>query len=458
MKKKIIIWGLIILLIILTLFGYLIYKNHQEKMRKLEEQKTEERYEKVYNYSYNIIMDNNEVEELKLKSKDEKLIYEYFNNILTEKENLKLITYDEFINQNDISKLYENPSEYLNKLETYNTNFDTKKKEIEDKVNKTSFINYLKENKCSNKGITILNKKVKEENLKFESEEINNLQNSNIEKSNILSEYITYLNENKNNWYLENGKLIVKTNDALNKLTENNKIFNINITVEKEKPKVVSKQIPIFMYHGVSDNPWGATSLFMSISKFDQQMKYLNDNGYKTIFADELETITDYTKTVMLTFDDGYTDFYENALPILKKYNIKANLYVISGYMGGDVYATPEQIKEIANSGLVSIGSHTISHASLNQLSYENIEKELSESKQTLENLLGKEVTTIAYPKGHYDSRVLELTKKYYKYAFLVNGGVQSIDNNLNRVAIKRIGVYSDITFNSFKNYCEQAR
>lgn len=456
MKKKIIIWGLIILLIILTLFGYLIYKNHQEKMRKLEEQKTEERYEKVYNYSYAIIMDNNEVEELKLNSKDEKLIYEYFNSILTEKENLKLITYDEFINQNDISKLYENPSEYLNKLETYNTNFDTKKKEIEDKVNKTTFINYLKENKCSNKGITILNKKLKEENLKFESEEINNLQNSNIEKSNILSEHITYLNENKNNWYLDGSKVIAKTNEVLNKLNENNKIFNINITVEKEKPKVVYKQIPVIMYHGVSDTTWGLEGLFMKVADFEAQMKYLSDNGYETIFIEDIEK--DYTgkKVVALTFDDGYVDFYTNVLPIIKKYNIKTNLYIITSTTSGGTYVNEAQIKEISNSGLVSIGSHTVSHNALATLNSEQIETELKDSKEYLENLLGKEMQTISYPTGSYNSTVLNIAEKYYKYGITTINGIQSM-GNFSKYKIIRKPMYRSSGMNTFKSIVNSA-
>ena len=197
-KKKLIVSGSIVSLIILAVVSCLIYKNHQEKLRKLEEQKIEERYEEVYKYSFNIIQDDYETKDLELKNKDEKLIYEYFNNISTEKSNLKLITYDEFLKQNDISKLYENADEYQNKIDEYNLNFETKKKEIEDKTSKIMFINYLKDNGCSKKGINILNKKVKETDLKFESEEINNIQNSNTERFSVLKQYITYLNENKN--------------------------------------------------------------------------------------------------------------------------------------------------------------------------------------------------------------------------------------------------------------------
>lgn len=439
------------LLIILTIIGYLIYKNHQEKMRKLEEQKIEERYEKVYKFSFNMTKDNSEEKELELKTKDEKLIYEYFENILKEKDALKQITYDEFLKQNDISKLYENVDNYQKSIDQYNLNFETKKKELENKTSKTMFIEYLKENKCSENGIKILNKKIKDTNLKFESEEINNIQNNNTEKFNTLKQYITYLNENKNNWYLENGKLIAKTNDVLNKLNENNKIFNINVITEKEKPKVVYKQIPVIMYHGVSDTTWGLEGLFMKVADFEAQMKYLSDNGYETIFIEDIEK--DYTgkKVVALTFDDGYVDFYTNVLPIIKKYNIKANLYVITSTTNNNKYINEEQIKEIANSGLVSIGSHTVYHNSLATLNEDSIESELRDSKKYLENLIGKEIKTICYPSGSYNTSVLNIASKYYKYGITTIKGIQSM-GNFSKYKIVRKSMYRSSGMNTFKS------
>ena len=425
-------------------------------MRKLEEQKIEARYERVYKYSFSIVQDNNESKELKLKNKDEKLIYKYFENILTEKDTLKQITYDEFLKQNDISKLYENPNEYIKTLDEYNLSFDTKRQELENKANKIEFIKYLKENECSKKGIKILNKKIKDIDLKFESEEINNIQNANTEKSNTLKQYVNYLNENKSNWYLEDGKLIAKTNDVLTKLNENNKTLNISITTEKEKPKVVYKQIPVIMYHGVSDTTWGLEGLFMKVADFEAQMKYLNDNGYETIFIEDIEK--DYTgkKVVALTFDDGYVDFYTNVLPIIKKYNIKTNLYIITGTTSSEKYVNEEQIKELSNSGLVSIGSHTVTHNALATLNVEQIETELKDSKEYLENLLGKEIQTISYPTGSYNSTVLNTAEKYYKYGITTINGVQSM-GNFSKYKIIRKAIYRSSGMNTFKSIVNSA-
>lgn len=460
MKKKLIIGGSILLVILILIVSFFVYKNEQEKKRKLEEQKIEARYEKVYNSSYELIKDDVTEQELNLKTEDENIIYKFFDNISEEKEGLKQITYDEFIKENDISKLYEDPSEYIKKLEEYNSRFDTIKKEIEDTANKDAFIAYLKNNDCSDKGIKILNKKVKSEELKFNSEEINNIQNSNIEKTNTLTEYVTYLNGNKDNWYLKDNKVIAKTDEVLNKINEKNKIFNINITTEKEKSKVTvnnSKKIPVIMYHGVSDETWGLEGLFMKVSDFEEEMKYLSDNGFETIFIEDIEK--DYTgkKVVALTFDDGYVDFYTNVLPIIKKYNIKTNLYIIvSSTYGNEKFLLPEQIKEISNSGLVSIGSHTVSHNKLATLSNDQIESELQESKEYLENLLGKEIKTICYPSGSYNSDVLNIAKKHYTYGLTTINGIQSM-SSFSQYKIIRRGMYRSSGMNTFKNIVNNA-
>ena len=453
MKKKIIIISGIVLVIILSLISFLIYKNEQERKRKLEEKRIETRYKNVFNDAYKMVNSSTENNDYKAENKDEKIIYEYFEDIKKEKEDLTKITYEEFVNVNTLSKIYENSNELLQKLNEYNEKFKTKKEEIY-KINKKDFINYLKEKGCSEKGITILNEKIKNDDIKFNSEEINNIELNNQEKNKVLTDYITYLNNNKGNWYLKNNTIICKTDEVLKTITEKNKEFNINITAEKEpKPKVVtSKQIPVIMYHGVSDTTWGIANLFMKVNDFDSQMKYLKDNGYETIFLEDIEK--DYTgkKVVALTFDDGYIDFYTNVLPIIKKYNIKTNLYIITSTMvGKEKYVNENQIKEIVNSGLVSIGSHTVSHSALATLSDEKIEIELKNSKERLETLLGKEIKTISYPTGSYNQNVINIAKKYYKYGITTKRGVQSM-GNFNKYEIKRYAMYRSSGISTFKN------
>ena len=441
----------IFLLIILILCGsVLVYKNIQEKKRKLEQQKIEARYEKVFNSAYEMTLDNSTEEKLKVKNKDEKIIYEHFETITMEKEKLSNLTYEQFLSTNSITKIYENPSDYLKTLEEYNINFNNQKEKLYS-TNKQDFITYLKENGCSEQGITILNKKIKDNIININSEIINNVERINNEKTKIVSGYVNYLNTNKNNWYLKDNKIICKTDEVLKYITEKNKEFGINTTIEKEKPKVVGKQIPVIMYHGVSDTTWGLEGLFMKVNDFEEQMKYLHDNGYETIFIEDIEK--DYTgkKVVALTFDDGYIDFYTNVLPIIKKYNIKTNLYIITSTTSGGKYVNEEQIKELSDSGLVSIGSHTVSHNALASLNSEQIETELKNSKEYLENLLGKEIKTISYPTGSYNSTVLRTAEKYYKYGITTINGTQNM-SSFSKYKIIRRAMYRSSGMGTFKN------
>lgn len=446
-KKKIIIISILSLLLIF-LIASLIYLNYTNK------QKINARYLEVYNYAYNTIKDNNNSKELKLKNEDEELIYTYFEEIYNLKEQLKNHTYDSFITQNNLIAIYENANDYITKLDSYNVEFTTKKQKIETKTSKIELINYLKENKCSDKCINILTNKIKESELIFQSEEINTILNNNTEKTNTLKDYIKYLEDNKNSWRLENNKLLIKKDDVLNYINEKNKTFNINITTEKEKP--IPKKIPVLMYHGVADATWGLEGLFMKVADFEAQMKYLHDNGFETIFIEDIEK--DYTgkKVVALTFDDGYIDFYDNVLPIIKKYNIKTNLYIITSTTSGGLYVNEEQIKELSNSGLVSIGSHTVSHSALATLNAEDIEKELKDSKEYLEKLLGKEMQTISYPTGSHNDTVVNIASKYYKYGLTTISGTQNM-SNFNKYKIVRYGLYRNTGMNSFKNMVNNA-
>jgi peptidoglycan/xylan/chitin deacetylase (PgdA/CDA1 family) len=169
------------------------------------------------------------------------------------------------------------------------------------------------------------------------------------------------------------------------------------------------------MYHYIRDyntpkDPTG-NQLSVSITNFDQQMGYLASHGYTPVSLDTLtgifsKQIAPPAKPVVLTFDDGYVDFYANAYPILKKYGFHATSFVITGFVGKPAYLSWNNIKEMQNSGLINFESHTVNHAYLPSLSYANILKEIQESKNTLQAETGYPVNFIAYPSGGSNSRV----------------------------------------------------
>lgn len=186
------------------------------------------------------------------------------------------------------------------------------------------------------------------------------------------------------------------------------------ITREPLKPGQIF--VPILMYHHIGVNPkpdntvWAA--LFVTTPELDSQFNYLLKNGYHVISLKELYgALTAGTKLpdnpVVLTFDDGYRSFYENAFPLLKKYHLKATEFVITRGVGALAYLTWDQIVEMDRSGLVEIGAHTEHHPSLTGISAASAIEEIKGSKLDLESRLGKKIEFFAYPYGDFNDSVV---------------------------------------------------
>ncbi|MCL1852787.1 MAG: polysaccharide deacetylase family protein [Peptococcaceae bacterium] len=231
----------------------------------------------------------------------------------------------------------------------------------------------------------------------------------------------------------------------------------------KPEPEIVAvvpnhdARVPILMYHEVADKTWGLEGLFVKISDFEAQMKYLSDNGYKTLFVSEITRQTNFDKKVVLTFDDAYVGFYDNVLPVLKKYNIKVSLYVISSAFGGN-FITEDQLKEIHDSGLVQIGSHSQSHPDLTTLSSAKLEEEIKGSKDALEAMLGTKITTFAYPTGAHNDMVVDMVKLHYKDALITGNSLANINVETDLYTLPRFGMYRTTTLKTFADWCSLGR
>ena len=183
-------------------------------------------------------------------------------------------------------------------------------------------------------------------------------------------------------------------------------------------------KVPVFMYHGVTDYTWGSAELFVSPSVLEEQLRYLVENGYDPIWFEDLREVEKYDKPVILTFDDGYQDNYTDLFPLLQKYNVKATIFVITGWLGGEKYLTPEQVTEMSQSGLVSIQSHTWSHKDMDTLPAEAQREQMSQSKLAILRLTGKEPAVLCYPRGLASHVTLELLPEYYNFGVKMNGSV----------------------------------
>lgn len=196
-----------------------------------------------------------------------------------------------------------------------------------------------------------------------------------------------------------------------------------------------TKRIPVLMYHSI--NYEKGNPLRIPKDKFAAQMKWLHDNGYRTLSLDELyycilNSKPFPEKSVVITFDDGYNDNYDNAFPVIKKYGFKATVFMITKEIGDNKngYLTAEQIKEMDANGM-RVECHTVDHPDLSKQSYDEQYKELADSKATLEKLLGRSIDYIAYPSGEYNANTIKIAKKLgYKICFKENGGTAEIGDN----------------------------
>jgi peptidoglycan/xylan/chitin deacetylase (PgdA/CDA1 family) len=117
------------------------------------------------------------------------------------------------------------------------------------------------------------------------------------------------------------------------------------------------------------------------------------------------------SRPVILTFDDGYEDFYTTALPVLTSHDFKAVSYVVSGFIGRGGYMSASQIRE-ADRVDIEIGSHTVDHADLTRQSFDGLRYQVMGSKRALEELLGHPVLSFCYPSGKFSPNVVSVVQE----------------------------------------------
>lgn len=250
------------------------------------------------------------------------------------------------------------------------------------------------------------------------------------------------------NGYLTTEQAIAITYRALEALVNPPEPMRISIS----DPLAAGRKFPILMYHAIADVPTTSlTDLFVRPAELEAQLQYIVNNGYQTITFEDLNNIGAFTKPIMLTFDDGYKDNFDILFPLLKKYNLKATIFVISDTVWSRNYISIENIAEMSASGYVSIQSHTKTHPMLTSLGWNSLVNELSESKAFIESITGKPVTALCYPSGSVNATVRAAVAEHYSYAVLNTGGIFTCGSNtlmMNRVRIGRglnIGTFASL-------------
>ena len=227
-------------------------------------------------------------------------------------------------------------------------------------------------------------------------------------------------------------------------------------------------EVPVIMYHRVINNAEneGVYGTYIYEDMFKKHLQYLKDKNYTVITFKDLDKIgwrnrfEKDRKYIILTFDDGYKDNYDLAFPILKEFNFKATIFLMGSltYNEWDVKAggerkfslmSVEMIKEMQDYG-IEFGVHTFNHPKINTLSNEEIEHQIVDVKKPLEEKIGKEIITFAYPYGILNDYAKKMAKKVgYTFALATDSGSVCLSDDLYQ--IRRIAIFPNTNLFSFK-------
>jgi len=188
--------------------------------------------------------------------------------------------------------------------------------------------------------------------------------------------------------------------------------------------------LPVLLYHSVADDARPEVHGWVtSPGVFADHMAYLHDEGYETL------TVSEYAaklaepmheapeRTVVITFDDGFADFTEHAVPALTKYDLKSTMYIVTGCVGSTstwlegvgegkrAMLGWSDMEALRDAG-VEIGAHTHSHPQLDIIDRGTAWEEIRRSKGVLEDRLGHEVPSFAYPFGFHGPRIRALVER----------------------------------------------
>jgi peptidoglycan/xylan/chitin deacetylase (PgdA/CDA1 family) len=192
----------------------------------------------------------------------------------------------------------------------------------------------------------------------------------------------------------------------------------------------------VLMYHSVTPYTEDPYLITVRPGRFREQMDWLDRLGLRGVSARELMAARARgggQGLVGLTFDDGYRDFVECAMPVLRSHGFTATVFVVAGRMGEQnewdregprkQLMTADEVGEVAASGM-EIGSHGLLHVSLPEATDTVLRNEVSKSRALLEEVSGSAVTGFCYPYGHADRRAVDAVRANgYDYGIAIWSG-----------------------------------
>ncbi len=230
-------------------------------------------------------------------------------------------------------------------------------------------------------------------------------------------------------------------------------------TVEKLKSVAGTPKLALMLHSVCRPSSPEEAAYYISPQRFRRFMRWFLAAGYSTATTEKWIKDNLSKKEVLLTFDDGYDDLYDELLPLVIQYRLTPLIYLVAGRIGQSNLwdqqiglrarnlLTLEQIREMQKHG-VEFGSHTLTHPWLPGITDEQLRREVVDSKHRLEDALGVEISSFAYPSGGVDRRVrAAVAEAGYKLAFTIQAGLNWWNDPLCQ---RRADVNDNITFLDF--------
>ena len=216
--------------------------------------------------------------------------------------------------------------------------------------------------------------------------------------------------------------------------------------------------IPVLMYHNISKEK---NYQDVHVEAFYNQMKLMKKMGYNAVNLNKINS-KNYQKNFVITFDDAYQNIHNYVMPILKELDYTATCFFVSNYINQFNYwdinnknfkkiplMTDAQLNDWKDNDF-EIGSHSLDHSNLNNLNENELIAQLSDSKKIFKDKFNIDVESFSYPYGKYNKNVIQLVKKYYRFAVTTKRSRFKF-NKFDLLEIPRIPIKPDT--NIFKFY-----
>ncbi len=227
--------------------------------------------------------------------------------------------------------------------------------------------------------------------------------------------------------------------------------------------------IPVLMYHTIS--PVAQDYNAVATEAFTEQMCWLASNRRPLTLAEAqiaLQNKQVPENSVLVTFDDGYQELIEQAIPVLLKYSIPAVFFLLIEPLGGDdrwnprshvvrQHLYPEEVRHLANLPAMTIGAHGFTHQRITRHEAYRIVAEMAGAKAGLEELIGQQINSYAYPYGSFTPEATQLAARFFSLAF-ASDGLGAWNWSEDPYAIRRLNVSNHLSLEGFMRLLERGK